>query len=238
MTFDQIYSSSRANLYTVTAANGRRLLLECGVSWPAILFALDYELDNIDACLLTHEHADHSKAVKEVMRAGIDVYASEGTFEALGVRNDRRALSVMDYVAFSIGYSFQVIPFHIEHDAKDPLGYVIYEKDTKECLLFVPDSGLIKQRFALEFSIIALECSFDIKILQERVDTQDINESLAKRLLNSHAEKQTTMNYLSEFCDLSKCRQIHLLHMSGDNIDKQATKKEFEKRFFIETIIK
>ena len=240
MTFEQHYSSSRANLYTVTAANSRRLLLECGVPWSKLQKALSYDLTNIDGCLLTHEHQDHCKAVHDVTGAGIDVYASEGTFKAIEetLHLDRRAKSVphgysYDIVVFG---SFHIFPFDIIHDAAEPLGYIVSNEG--EYLLFCPDSGYIKQRFNIKFNIIALECSYDINILQHRVDTQDINETLAKRLLESHAEKQTTMNYLAEYCDLSKCREIHLLHMSADNIDKQATKKEFEQKLFIEVVIK
>lgn len=239
MKFEQIYSSSMGNLYTVTAANGRRLLLECGVSWTAILKALDYELDNIDGCLLTHEHLDHSKAVKEVMRAGIDVYASEGTFRAIedSLYLERRAKSVphgYSYDIIVVG-SFHIFPFDIIHDAAEPLGYVVFNEG--EYLLFCPDSGYVKQQFNVKFTIIALECSYDIKILENRVDTQDINETLAKRLLESHASKQTTMNYLAEFCDLSRCQAIHLLHLSRGNIDAEKTRKEVEDKFFIKTVI-
>ena len=211
--------------------------MECGVRWPLLQKALSYNLTNIDACLLTHEHTDHSKAVKDVMRAGIDVFASKGTFGALRVDSNRRAKAIPAYAGIT-NNTFYSYAFPIIHDAADPFGYIIHEENTNEYLLFVPDSGFIKQRFAIPFTIIALECSYDIKILQHRVDTNDINETLAKRLLDNHAEKQTTMNYLAKFCDLSKCREIHLLHMSEDNIDKQATKKEFEGKFFIETVIK
>lgn len=236
MTFTQLFSSSFGNLYTVTAANGRRLLLECGVAWPKMQKALDYDLSNIDACLLTHEHADHSKAVKDVMRAGIDVYASEGTFDALGIIDSRKAMVVMGDIRFDAGYGFEVICFRINHDAQDPHGYIVREAGTSEYILFVPDASHINQRFDIKFSIIAIGCNYDIKILQHRVDTQDINESLAKRLLTSHMEKQETMRYLSEFCDLSRCREIHLLHMG--NIDKQQAKADFEKRFFVDVRIK
>ncbi len=237
MTFEQYYSSSRANLYTATAANGRRLLLECGVRWPLLQKALGYDLDSIDSCLLTHNHFDHSCAVKDVMMAGIDVYSSAGTFKAIeeSLPLDRRAKSISSRESQRIG-EFHVFPYSIIHDAVEPLGYIIHADD--DWLLFCPDSGYIRQRFNVAFTIIALECSFDIEILQHRVDTNDINETLAKRLLESHAEKQTTIKYLADYCDLSKCRELHLLHMSGDNIDKQATKKEFEKKFFISTIIK
>jgi len=211
-------------------------MLECGVAWPKLQKALSYDLTNIDGCLLTHEHADHSKAVKEVMRAGIDVYASAGTFEALGVEKNRRAKVIVVYAGIT-NKAFDGYAFPIIHDAVEPFGYIVREVGTNEYLLFVPDSGFIKQRFNIKFSIIAIECSYDINILQHRVDTQDINETLAKRLLMSHMEKQVTMKYLADFCDLSKCREIHLLHMSGDNINRLRTKKEFEERFFIETFV-
>ena len=180
---------------------------------------------------------DHAKAARDVMKAGIDVYASEGTFTAIeeSLSLSRRARVVEDKAIQQIG-NFFVFPYSIIHDAAEPLGYVIHESD--DWLLFCPDSGYIKQRFTIAFTIIAIECSYDIKILERRVDTGDINETLAKRLLTSHAEKQTTMNYISEYCDTSKLQEIHLLHTSGDNLDKKATKKEFEQRFFVETIIK
>jgi len=212
--------------------------LECGIAWPKIQKALSYDLTCIDGCLLTHEHRDHSKSFYDVMKAGIDVYSSAGTFDFLDVKEKRRAISIESYVYYKVSKTFLAFPFNIIHDAKEPFGYIVHDKIDGDWLLFVPDSGFIKQRFNIKFSIIAIECSYDMNILQQRVDTQDINESLAKRLLESHAEKQTTMRYLDEFCDLSKCREIHLLHMSAGNIDKQETKKEFEQRFFIETIIK
>lgn len=234
MKFDQYYSSSHSNLYIVTAANGRRLMIECGIRWPKLQKALGYDLSGIEACLLTHEHKDHSKAVTDVMRAGIDVYGSEETFFACGISGNRRSHVVIPKVLYSVD-GFRIKAFASKHDAAGPLLYVI---QCDECMLFATDTAYIRQSFSLPFSIIAIECSYDIKILQDRVNTKTINEKVAKRLLSSHMEKQVAMKYLTEFCDLSKCRQIHLLHMSGDNIDKKATKKEFEQRFFIETIMK
>ena len=171
------------------------------------------------------------------MRAGIDVYSSEETFFACGVIDNRRANAVIPKAIYEIGVrDFRFTAYASKHDAAGPLLFVV--QCDGECMLFATDTSHIKQRFNYPFSIIAIECSYDIKILQERVDAKTINETVAKRLLSSHMEKQNTMKYLSEFCDLSKCRQIHLLHMSGDNLDKKATKKEFENKFFVETITK
>jgi phosphoribosyl 1,2-cyclic phosphodiesterase len=201
--------------------------------------ALNYNLDKIDGCLLTHEHQDHCRAVRDIIKAGIDIYGSEGTLtDIFGdhiLIETRRAIII--HKPIQQINSFVVFPFDIIHDATEPYGYVIHDTSDGEWLLFCPDSSYLKQRFNCKFTIIALECSYDAEILRQRVETKDIHEEVAKRIVQSHAEKNTTLDYLQKFCDLSRCQQIHLLHTSGDNLDKKATKEEFEKKLFIETVI-
>ena len=60
-----------------------------------------------------------------------------------------------------------------------------------------------------------------------------IEETLAKRLLTSHFEQANAMRYIEEFCDISKCRELHLLHLSQENIDKEQARKEFADKFLI-----
>lgn len=234
MEFRQFYSGSKANLYTLTAQSGNRLLIECGVTWKRLQNALAYELTGIVGCLCSHSHADHSRAAIDVLRAGIPVHTSHGTFDALGLYSERRAAVVTSQKWFGIG-DFRVFPFDTIHDAVEPMGFVIKADD--EYILFATDTSHIRQRFNIPFSIIAIECSYDQDILQKRVKAKDINETLAKRLLTSHQEKNVALKYLAEYCDLSKCRQIHLLHLSRENIDKVAAKKDFESKLFIETRI-
>jgi len=233
--FIQLYSCSSGNLYEIIASNGNRLLIEAGVTWSKLQKALNYNVNNIGGCLISHEHLDHSKAVVDVMRAGIDVYASRGTFEALGIKKNERRAKIVESKTLIRLKDFDVLCFDTKHDATEPLGFIVREKTTNEYLLFATDTSHIKQRFKLPFSIIAIECSYDKEILQHRVNTKDINESVAKRLLTSHMEKQETLRYLQQFVDLSKCREINLLHMSKDNIDKAQAKTEFEQKLFIET---
>jgi phosphoribosyl 1,2-cyclic phosphodiesterase len=251
MKFEQFYSSSNGNLYLVTAGNGRQLMLECGVRYSRIQKAINYNGKNIEACLLSHEHKDHSFAAKHVMSAGIDIYSGRGTFESLNLLGQRRARIIADKSLIMLD-DFEFFAFSLNHDAVEPLGFIIRENlggykgrniltrdrgPEPEHLLFVPDTSHITQRFKVPFNIIAIECSYDRDILQARVDSGEINEQVAKRLLASHMEKQATMRYLSEFCNLSRCRQIHLLHLSGDNSIRQKIKKEFEDRFFVEIVV-
>jgi len=229
-------SSSKGNLYEIVALSGERLLIELGLTWQNTQKALNYNLTNIEAVFASHFHADHFKEPEKAIQAGIDLYASRKSLEFKNLLGNRKANIVEDKTLVQLN-SFQVLCFGIEHDCPDTLGFVVRENATGEYLLFATDTAFIKQRFSYPFSVIMIECSYCKEILQKRVDTGDINESLAKRLLTSHLEKQNTMNYIAEFCDLSKCQEIHLLHMSGENIDKEQTKIEFEKKFFCKTVI-
>ena len=242
MRFKQLYSSSSGNLYTVTASNGERLLIECGVVWPKIQKALNYNLDGIVGCLVSHDHKDHCKAIEDVMRAGIDVYASMGTLEACGVLDNRRTnILDADQGSYVGGSEFLVYSYAVNHDATEPLMFVIRHGNIRcndlKFMLFATDTSHIKQRFTSPFSIIAIECSYDKDVLAKRVKEKDINEVLAKRLLTSHMERSEAMRYIEKFCALTKCQEIHLLHMSGDNLNKRQTRKEFEERFLIDTKI-
>ena len=236
MRFDQYFSSSSGNLYAVTSRSGRRLMIECGVLWKKLQRALGYDLRGIDACLLSHAHADHSKSVREVLQAGINVYTSQGTLTALGIECERRVRPVEPGKAFFLD-GFTIYPFQTHHDAVCPLGFLVSDTEVPRSLLFATDTSHITQRFTVPFNIVAIECSYDRDVLAKRVETNDINQALAKRLLTSHMEWRTTETYLDQFCDLSRCEQIHLLHMSGDNIVKERIQDYIQRKFFIETVI-
>jgi len=238
MKFIQHYSSSRSNLYEVVGGGSspRRLLLECGVRWPTLQEAIRYDLTNIDGCLLTHEHMDHAMSAKQVMCAGIDLYASAGTLRALDLQGNHRQYETCSGDIIRL-QGYWIYPFDIEHDAQEPLGYLIREMDAEDTLLFCPDSAYLKQKFSLKFTIIALEVNYNKEILNRRVKDGDINAEVAKRIVANHAEVNTTLSYLRKHCDLSRCRQIHLLHCSGANLNKRKTKKLFEDKLFIETVV-
>jgi len=240
MKFQQHYSGSKANLYIVHFSTGQRLLLECGVTWPKLQESLKFDLQGILGCFVTHEHMDHCKAINDVMDAGIDAYTSMGTFEALReihfppIAYHRRAKMIADKTLTRLTKDIGVLAFKLNHDAAEPLGFVIREGG--DYLLFAPETNYIVQKFNIAFQIIAIECSFDKDTLTKRVKSGEINETLAKRLLYTHMSKQTAMDYLDEHCDMSKCQEIHLIHMSNTNIDdRQKIANEFENRFFIET---
>lgn len=251
MKFKQLHSGSSGNLYILTASNGKRLMIECGVTKAKLNKALDFDLSGFEGCLVTHQHKDHCKALVNIMDAGIEAYALGDVFLSQDISSHHRAHRIMNNNLLKFD-SFQVFVFAVNHDVPS-VGFVIHEKETGEKMLFCADTSHITQKFDYPFSIIAIECSFDKEVLQKRVDQYEyklkhssfdsknplgpIHPSLAKRLWGSHMEKDNTLTYIRDKCNLSKCRELHLLHLSGDNIDKNKTCNYFKNELFIDTFI-
>ena len=180
------------------------------------------------------------------MTAGIDVYASEGTFKAIDelLPLHRRAKVIRGKERFLIAKTFEVLPFvlinlegELCHDAAEPMGFKIKDVTDGEEMLFVTDTRSIVPKFGVEYSTVAICCSYNLAILRQREADGTIDPSLAKRLLVSHMEAETTKLYLRESCNLSKCTEIHLLHCSRDNLDAEKVRSEIESEFFTRTII-
>jgi len=182
---------------------------------------------------------DHAKAAEDILKAGIDLYASEGTLRGIeeSLHLHRRAHILRDKELRTIDETFEVFPFAVHHDATEPLGFIVHDRSSEEHLLFVTDTSHITQRFGVAFNIIAISASYDKDVLAGRVERQKINETLAKRLLVSHTEWRVAKRYVKEFCNLSQCREIHLLHCSSDNMDKKMVRKDIEESLFIKTFL-
>jgi phosphoribosyl 1,2-cyclic phosphodiesterase len=231
MKFIQHYSSSKGNLYEVRTSKGR-IVIDPGVRDKPLMQALEFDTD-ILFCLCTHEHQDHSKGVKYMLQNGIDVYASKGTLRAIGQEYHHRTNAIDHNMLLRIG-GIEVLCFNTEHDAAEPMGFAI--RDGSEYLLFVTDTKVIKADFKVRFNIIAVECNYSDKLLKQRVEDSDINEAHAKRLLTSHMSKKSCLKFLQKHCNLENCHEIHLLHMSDGNINKEKTREQFEKNLFIKVV--
>lgn len=224
-------SSSKGNCYILQSGSSK-LLLECGISWKDVKKALDFNLSGICGCLISHEHKDHCKAVEDVIKAGIDVYASRGTLESCGVLDSHRSI-VLEYE--NQIDRFIVRPFKTEHDAAEPLGFMIYDTKTKEKLLFATDTYYLRYTFP-KLDYIMIECNYDREVLRENIENGLIPASLKDRLLESHFALHNVKEFLTAN-DLRYCKQIVLLHLSDSNSDPEKMKLEIEELTGIPTIV-
>lgn len=205
MTFTSLASSSRGNCY-VASDGETAILLECGISFRRIKKELGFDLSTIRGCLVSHEHKDHAKSVMDMIKSGIEVFASEGTAEAL----DCALITPVEAGAqFRVG-SLEIMPFRTWHDAKEPLGFLIYSRQDGERLVFATDTVNLGHTFP-GVNLLALEANYDKDILDR---CERMPEKVRHRVTNSHMEIQTLCRYLRTL-DLSECRALYLLHLSN-----------------------
>lgn len=190
--------------------------MDAGVPFKEIQKGLNFNLFNVRGALITHEHMDHAKSVKELTKFGVNTFLSKGTADKLGIESHRLGV-VRAGEQFPITRDFTVLPFRTEHDCAEPLGYLIQYWPTGEKLLFATDTYYIRNRFR-DLNYILVECNYCRDILEENIEAGRIPESLKNRLIESHFSLDNVKDFL-QANDLTKVRKIVLIHLSDGNSD-------------------
>jgi phosphoribosyl 1,2-cyclic phosphodiesterase len=175
MEFCTIASGSSGNC-TFVGNDHVSLLIDAGISGKRIEEGLNKagrSGKDLDGILITHEHIDHIRSIGVLARKyKVPVYATGGTMDylfhcsSLG-RLDRELFHKVEADRpFSVG-GMVIEPFHIMHDAAEPVGYRI-EADGKKFAVATDmgcyDDYIIEHLKGLDS--IVIESNHDINMLQ------------------------------------------------------------------------
>lgn len=218
-----IASGSAGNCYWIS--DGRTsLLLDAGIPLPEIQRGCEFGISDIEGCLITHSHGDHVCAAANLARYGVDIFASSGTIEECDLRGHRiHPVSALE--PFTVG-SFRILPFDVEHDAPEPLGFLLASA-SGEKLLYFTDTYYLKYRFSGVTHMLA-ECNYDTQTLRRSVEEGRIAYEQAARLYRSHMSLDHLLELL-QVNDLGRLRQIYLIHMSQNNADAARMKRAVQR---------
>ena len=224
MKIEVIASGSKGNCYKISNEN-TTLLIECGIPYKKIQQALNFKTTDIDGVLVSHEHGDHSKACKDLIKAGVDLYMTKGTKEALKLDSHR----IKSFKNFGDSYcdvnigSFKIKPFKTVHDAKEPVGFVIYDSLAIEELVFITDTQYSIYNFSPNYFMI--EINYDKETIN---DNPNLNDKLRERIKKNHMSLDTAINLL-ERSDLSRLKKIYVMHLSDANSDAEVIKYRLQE---------
>lgn len=215
-------SSSQGNGY-ILHNESEALMIEAGTPMKETLAAVGFDASKIRGCIVSHEHGDHAGRVAEVLGYAIPVFASRGTVEEIGpkVRVPFRPTAIGRdeatgaYATLQMG-GFTVIPFPTQHDAREPLGFLIWHQETG-AVLFATDTYYIRPRFA-GLNNILIECNYSEEALARNVERGTVDPARAERTRAAHLSYQTCLGALKAN-DLSAVNNIVLIHLSNDNAD-------------------
>ncbi|MDB0600291.1 MBL fold metallo-hydrolase [Tenacibaculum maritimum] len=220
-----IGSNSKGNSYLLENKD-EALLIECGVNLSKIKEAINFNISKIAGCIVTHEHKDHCVAINDVLKAGINVFATEGTHEACETTmHHRSGMFGTDFKPIQIG-GFKVMAFDVKHDANEPCGFLINHPDSGN-VLFLTDTYYSPYTFR-NLNNIIIEANYSKKIINDKMGKGSLPEFLRNRIFKSHMSLETCIKSLKAN-DLRAVNNIVLIHLSDGNSDENYFLNEVKK---------
>ena len=170
---------------------------------------------DIDAILVTHEHADHCHGVPVFARKfKTPVYLSHGTYSPV----DMGRLPILNRInchqPFQLG-TFEVIPVAVPHDAKEPCQYVISSNGLTVGIL--TDLGHITphvRQCYRECDVLMLECNHDAQMLREGPYSWPLKKRVGGEY--GHLNNEQASDLLGSV-NLQRLRKLVLSHVSQQN---------------------
>lgn len=216
-----IGSNSAGNAYVLENQN-EALLIECGLPFQKVKEALNFNIRKIVGAVVTHDHGDHAGFIKQFLDSGIDTWASPGTHIAAGTNQHARARMTFGGDQFRAG-SFNIAAFDVQHDAAQPLGFIIEHPDCGRTL-FLTDTHFTKYTFPGLQNVI-IEANYCEDIVRTKYREGGLIAKRRDRVIISHMSLQTCKKTLAAN-DLKKVQNIVLIHLSNEHSDARRFQKE------------
>jgi len=219
----KVLTSSSAGNCAVIDDGHTKIMLDCGIPWKKIRQKLSFKTSEIAALCLTHQHNDHSMAIHDVARFGIDCWLSSETKAVLGL-DGHRFHEFISLKQFSIGTWF-IKAFPLVHDVSN-YGFLM-ASIKGEKLAYITDTAYCKYRF-IGLTHVLVEANYSLDILDEHIKSGVLPIEMKKRLLKTHMSLETCKGFLRAN-NLSKVQAIWLLHLSDQNSCGERFKKEVQE---------
>lgn len=204
-----IGSSSKGNGYVLNGTQ-EALCIEAGTKLIEAKKALNFDLQKVRGCIVTHVHNDHSRYAKDYAEGGIHVLALAQVLETKGITRNATAITLGN--AYRLG-GFVVTPFALQHDVPC-VGYVVQHAECGK-VVFITDTYSCQYRFKGVNNYL-LECNYSDEILDVNIAAGRVQPAMRDRLLTSHLELKNSIRFLLT-SDLSQVQKVVLIHLSDGN---------------------
>lgn len=223
MRLNVLGSDSNGNCY-VLQNDKEALIIEAGVRFSEVKKALKWQLSKVVGAVITHEHNDHAKYVRDFVSNGITVLALPSVFRAKGIDSLSFRKEIEPMHGYIVG-SFRVFAMPVCHDVPC-VGFTIEHEDMGR-MLFVTDTMMLEYRVP-GLNHILLEANYAEDILDAKIEAGSVPLSMKPRLIHSHMEIETTKGILRAN-DLSGVNEIVLIHLSNGNSDERRFVREVQE---------
>jgi len=232
--FISLASGSSGNCYYLgTEKHG--ILIDAGIGIRTIkkeLKEINVSLSNVCAVFITHDHADHIKAVGHLgEKYNIPVYSTREIHEGIN-----KSYCMTEKLSTSVHYinkgepmnidEFKISAFEVPHDGTDNVGYCIEIGD--KIFSFLTDLGHITETAAYyicKANYLMLEANYDLEMLRMGPYPKYLKERISGP--NGHMSNTDTADFLAENIN-EHLKYIWLCHLSKDNNHPELAYKTVE----------
>lgn len=209
------------------------LLIDAGIGMRTLkkhFRAYGLSLSRINAVLITHDHADHIKAVGNLANDyNLPIYATQAVHEGINRNYCVTTKLKSEHVRLiEKGQTFQldefeITPFEVPHDSSDNVGYSIQYGEINFCL--ITDAGHIGESFATyiaQANYLVLESNHDENMLMMGPYPAYLKGRIhgAYGHLSNHSAAQALADNMTE-----KLRHVWLCHVSEENNHPELARK-------------
>lgn len=223
MRLNVLGSDSNGNCY-ILQTDKEALIIEAGVRFSEVKKALKWQLSKVVGAVISHEHNDHAKYVRDFVSNGITVLALPSVFKAKGINSLSFRKDIEPMHGYIVG-GFKVFAMPVCHDVPC-LGFIIEHEDMGR-MLFVTDTMMLEYRVP-GLNHILLEANYAEDILDAKIEAGSVPVSMKPRLIHSHMEIETAKGILRTN-DLSGVNEIVLIHLSNGNSDERRFIREVQE---------
>lgn len=229
-------SGSSGNCYLLKTGNSG-ILIDAGIGIRQLKKSLKeygFSLDHIDAVLITHDHADHIKAVGHLANDfNKPVYATE--LVHLGINRNYCTTSKLTAkhqrimckgTETQIG-DFTIKPYEVSHDSTDCVGYRIETMGTTFCI--ITDCGVVTHQVAEAISAanyLVIEANYEESMLQSGPYPAYLKGRIQseKGHLSNHQCAEALANHATP-----ELKHVWLCHLSEENNHPELARKTVDQ---------
>lgn len=211
------------------------ILIDAGIGIRTIkkeLKEINVSLSNVCAVFITHDHADHIKAVGHLgEKYNIPVYSTKEIHEGIN-----KSYCMTEKLSTSVHYinkdepmkidEFKISAFEVPHDGTDNVGYCIEIGD--KIFSFLTDLGHITEtaaHYICKANYLILEANYDLEMLRMGPYPKYLKERISGP--NGHMSNTDTAEFLAENIN-ENLKYIWLCHLSKDNNHPELAYKTVE----------
>lgn len=196
-----IGTGSSGNALALYSNSGKIFLLDLGLSVKEIKKAINFRTSDIAGAVVTHEHSDHSKSLKDFENMGVKV------FKPYAENNGIKKMQFND---------FYVQCFQLPHNGTTNFGF--YIKADNQKLLYMTDFEYCPFIFKKQnINHILIECNY----IKEMIGPYLVN---LEHKVKGHCSLDTCKGFV-EVNKTSYLRTVLLLHMGYGSDDDRMIKE-------------